>query len=100
MSAGRMSSGVAKNQKEVKTEVDDMDEDSKAFSKELARLQFFSAGKNTPGIPDGKSMKVNFVEQSCIDLRERFSFTITIPLSLKHAIKTKALLREQICLSF
>ena len=36
---------------------EDLDEDSKAFSKELARLQFFSAGSKAPGIPDGKSMK-------------------------------------------
>merc|ERR1719340_161659 len=46
-----------KGQKDMKDAPDDMDEDSKAFSKELARLQFFSAGSKAPGIPDGKSMK-------------------------------------------
>ena len=33
------------------------DEDSKSFSKELARLQFFGAGPKLPGMPDSKSMK-------------------------------------------
>jgi len=33
------------------------EDDSKAFSKELARLQFFGAGPKLPGMPDSKSMK-------------------------------------------
>ena len=57
MMGGRMSAGVKPGKDVKEPAAEDMDEDSKAFSKELARLQFFSAGSKAPGIPDGKSMK-------------------------------------------
>merc|ERR1719433_2314067 len=49
--------GGGKMSKEKVTELCEADEDSKSFSKELARLQFHGAGSKAPGIPDGKSMK-------------------------------------------
>merc|ERR1719433_1714211 len=49
--------GGAKVCKEKEKELSEDSEDSKSFSKELARLQFHGAGSKAPGIPDGKSMK-------------------------------------------
>ena len=60
MNGGGRMAGAAKAQKEAKVPGipdEEVDEDSKAFSKELARLQFFGPGSKAPGIPDGKSMK-------------------------------------------
>ena len=57
MSAGGRMGGAATQKAQKEKESSEADEDSKLFTKELARLQFHGAGSKAPGVPDGKSMK-------------------------------------------
>merc|ERR1719430_2224566 len=52
---GRMGGGMKGRMGSAKMQ--QIEDDSKSFSKELARLQFFGAGPKLPGMPDNKSMK-------------------------------------------
>jgi len=54
---GGMKKGRMGSTKMGSTKMQQIDDDSKSFSKELARLQFFGAGPKLPGMPDNKSMK-------------------------------------------